>query len=234
MRMQGRRNTDVARLARPAVGRVRRLSTAGQASRATWRMVLALALFAALAAGCQAPVPKAAAGRDVVRPSLGFALDVAKGWNFRDLYGDVVLEIFPQPPPAASATGEGAAAASPASAEARPPAPAAMPLRATMDVVVVDRGGMGLSDWAEQAIEDSHELQSDLEVVSRSPAKLTDGREALLVILKSPRGVQPIIQRMLLAMTERRAYAVLATAPESDLAAAEPEIRKTFDSFIVW
>ena len=163
-----------------------------------------------LAAGCQAPVPKEAAGRDVVRSHLGFALDVAKGWNFKDLYGDVVLEIFPQPPPGAT------------------------PLRAMMDVVVVDRGGMGLSDWAEQAIEDSHELQSDLEVVSRSPAKLADGREALLVVLKSPRGVQPIIQRMLLAMTERRAYAMLATAPESDLAAAEPEIRKTFDSFIVW
>jgi hypothetical protein len=77
-------------------------------------------------------------------------------------------------------------------------------------------------------------LQSDLEVVSRRPAKLTDGREALLVILKSPRGVQPIIQRMLLAMTERRAYAVLATAPEPDLATSEPAIKKTFDSFIVW
>ena len=56
-----------------------------------------------LAAGCQAPVPKEAQGRDVIRPHLGVALDVAKGWNFRDLYGDVVLEMFPQQPPAATA-----------------------------------------------------------------------------------------------------------------------------------
>ena len=35
-------------------------------------------------------------------------------------------------------------------------------------------------------------------------------------------------------MTDRRAYALLATAPESDLAAAEPVLKKTFDSFIVW
>ena len=103
-----------------------------------------------------------------------------------------------------------------------------------MNVVVVDRGGMPLADWAAQAIEDSQELQSDLEVVSRQPAKLADGREALLVTLKSPRGVQPIIQRMLLTMTDRRAYALLATAPQSDLAAAEPAIRKSFDTFIVW
>jgi hypothetical protein len=176
-----------------------------------------------LAAGCEAPMPKAAEGRDVVRPHLGFALDVAEGWNFRDLYGDVVLEMYPQAP---------AAASTPAEAQEAPPA--ARPSRATMCVVVVDRGGMPLADWAAQAIEDSQELQADLEVVSRRPAKLTDGREALLVILKSPRGVQPIIQRMLLAMTDRRAYAVLATAPEPDLAAAEPAIKKTFDSFIVW
>jgi hypothetical protein len=220
---QGRRNTGVARLARPAVGRVRRLSTAGQASRATWRMILALTLFAVLAGGCETPMPKAAEGRDVVRPHLGFALDVAEGWNFKNLYGDVVLEMYPQAP---------AAAGTPAEAQEAPPA--ARLSRATMCVVVVDRGGMPLADWAAQAIEDSQELQSDLEVVSRRPAKLTDGREALLVILKSPRGVQPIIQRMLLAMTERRAYAVLATAPEPDLATSEPAIKKTFDSFIVW
>jgi hypothetical protein len=35
-------------------------------------------------------------------------------------------------------------------------------------------------------------------------------------------------------MTDRRAYALLATAPQSDLAAAEPAIRKSFDTFIVW
>jgi len=178
-----------------------------------------------LAAGCQPPVPKEAEGRDVIRPHLGFALDVAKGWKFRDLYGDVVLEIFPQSPPTATAAGEAAAAT---------PAPAAAPSRATMDVVVVDRGGMSLAEWAERAIEDSHELQADLEVVGREPGKLADGRETLLVTLKSPRGVQPILQRMLLVMTDRRAYALLATAPQSDFEAAEPAIRKTFDSFIVW
>jgi hypothetical protein len=201
-------------------------------------MMGALALFAVLAAGCEKPMPKEAAGRDLVRPQLGFALDVAQGWNFKDLYGDVVLEIFPQPP-AATAPSEGGAKpppparAKPASpAEGRPPPTA--PPRVTMDVVAIDRGGMTLEDWATQAIEDSHELQADLEVVSRTPAKLADGREALLVVLKSPRGVQPIIQRMLLAMTDRRAYALLATAPESDLAAAEPAVKKTFDSFIVW
>jgi len=176
-----------------------------------------------LAAGCEARPPKQAEGRDVVRPRLGFALDVAKGWNFKDLYGDVVLEIYPQPPAPASAP-----------AEAQEPAPATKPSRATMNVAIVDRGGMALADWAAQAIEDSQELQSDLEVVSRTPAKLADGREALLVILKSPRGAQPILQMMLLAMTDRRAYALLATAPESDLAAAEPAIKKSFDSFIVW
>ena len=176
-----------------------------------------------LAAGCEAPLPKQAEGRDVVRPHLGFALDVAQGWNFKDLYGDVVLEIFPQAPAAASAP-----------AEAKEAPPAARPSRATMNVAVVDRGGMALADWAAQAIEDSQELQSDLKVVSRQAVKLADGREALLVTLKSPRGVQPIIQRMLLTMTDRRAYALLATAPESDLAAAEPAIRKSFDTFIVW
>ncbi|MCX5655048.1 MAG: hypothetical protein NTY65_10420 [Planctomycetota bacterium] len=186
---------------------------------------MALALFAALAAGCQPPVPKEAEGRDVIRPQLGFALDVAKGWNFRNLYGDVALEIFPQQPPAATAAGEGAAVT---------PAPAAAPSRATMDVVVVDRGGMSLSEWAEQAIEDSHELQADLEVVGREPEKPAGGRETLLVTLKSPRGVQPILQRMLLVMTDRRAYALLATAPQSDFEAAEPALNKTFDSFIVW
>jgi hypothetical protein len=198
-------------------------------------MMVALALVSALmlAAGCETPVPKEAAGRDVLRPHLGFALDVAQGWNFKDLYGDVVLEIFPQPP-AAGATSEGGATP-PAPAAAKPPSPpAAAPSRAAMNVVTMDRGGMTLSEWAEQAIEDSHELQADLEVVSRTPAKLADGREALLVVLKSPRGVQPILQRMLLAMTERRAYALLVTAPESDLVAAEPAIKKTFDSFVVW
>ena len=191
------------------------------ATLAVLRGVLLSALV--LAAGCEAPLPKQAEGRDVVRPHLGFALDVAQGWNFKDLYGDVVLEIFPQAPAAASAP-----------AEAKEAPPATRPSRAAMNVAVVDRGGMPLADWAAQAIEDSQELQSDLEVVSRQPAKLADGREALLVTLKSPRGVQPIIQRMLLTMTDRRAYALLATAPQSDLAAAEPAIRKSFDTFIVW
>jgi hypothetical protein len=83
-------------------------------------------------------------------------------------------------------------------------------------------------------VADSRELQSDLEVSGRTKTRLADGREALTLTLKNPRGLKPLVQRMLLAVTERRAYAVLATAAEPDLPAAEPAFKKCFDSFVVW
>ena len=179
-----------------------------------------LALLAVIAlAGCEARPPAEAAGRDIVRPRLGFTIDVPDGWTFRDLYGDVVLEISPQGP--ATAAGE--------------PRQRALGRRiAVVDVVTIDREGIALDAWADQTIKESQEMQSDLEVVSRQARRLADGREALEVVLRNPRNVQPLVQRMLLVMTERRAYAVLATAPESDLPAAEPAFKKCFDSFVVW
>jgi len=179
-----------------------------------------LALLAVIAlAGCEARPPAEAAGRDIVRPRLGFTIDVPDGWTFRDLYGDVVLEISPQGP--ATAAGE--------------PWQRALGRRiAVVDVVTIDREGIALDAWADQTIKESQEMQSDLEVVSRQARRLADGREALEVVLRNPRNVQPLVQRMLLVMTERRAYAVLATAPESDLPAAEAAFKKCFDSFVVW
>jgi len=193
-------------------------------------------LFAAmaLAAGCEAPVPPEAQTRDVVRPHLGFAVNVPEGWNFRDLAGDVALEIYPQPP--ASAAGEAAArpvAETPAGAP-EPAPPHARPLLAAVHVAVIDRAGIGLDAWADQAVGESRELQPDLEVVKREPGRLADGREALVLVLRNPRGLSPTVQRMLLAMTGRRAYAVLATAPEPEGPAVEAAFKKCFDSFIVW
>ena len=198
------------------------------------RGVLVLFAAMALAAGCGDRVPPEARTRDVVRPHLGFAVNVPEGWNFRDLDGDVALEIYPQPP--AAAAGEAAArpvAETPAGAP-EPAPPHARPLPAAVHVAVIDRAGIGLDAWADQAVGESRELQPDLEVVKREPGRLADGREALVLVLRNPRGLSPTVQRMLLAMTGRRAYAVLATAAEPDLAAAEPAFKKCFDSFIVW
>ena len=180
----------------------------------------ALALLAVIAlAGCEARPPAEAEGRDIVRPRLGFAVNVPEGWTFRDLYGDVVLEINPQGP--ATAAGE--------------PRQRGLDRRlAVVDVVTIDREGIALDAWADQAVKESQEMQSDLAVVSRQARRLADGRDALEVVLRNPRNVQPLVQRMLLVMTERRAYAVLATAPESDLPAAEPAFKKCFDSFVTW
>ena len=212
------------------------------------RGVLVLFAAMALAAGCGDRVPPEAQTRDVVRPHLGFAVDVPEGWNFRDLDGDVALEIYPQPP--ASAAGDAAAPepdagasgdvrtcpAAPAAGSAAPePAPPhARPLLATVHVAVIDRAGIGLDAWADQAVGESRELQPDLEVVKREPGRLADGREALVLVLRNPRGLSPTVQRMLLAMTGRRAYAVLATAPEPEGPAVEAAFKKCFDSFIVW
>jgi hypothetical protein len=206
-----------------------------------------LSVFA-LAAGYEDRVPPEARGRDVVRPALGFAVNVPQGWNFRDLAGDVALEIYPQPP--ASAAGEAAAPepdagasgdvrkcpAAPAAGLAAPePAPAhARPLLAAVHVAVIDRAGIDLAEWADQAVGESRELQPDLEVIKREPGRLADGRDALVLVLRNPRGLSPTVQRMLLAMTGRRAYALLATAPEPEGPAVEAAFQKCFDSFIVW
>ena len=205
--------------------------------RGVWVLFAAMAL----AAGCEAPVPPEARTRDVVRPHLGFAVNVPEGWNFRDLDGDVALEIYPQPPASAAQYGPvraGEAAARPAAetpAGAPEPAPPhARPLLAAVHVAVIDRAGIGLDAWADQAVGESRELQPDLEVVKREPGRLADGREALVLVLRNPRGLSPTVQRMLLAMTGRRAYAVLATAPEPEGPAVEAAFKKCFDSFIVW
>jgi hypothetical protein len=230
--------------------------------RSVLRPAIAALAAMALAAGCGDRVPPEARGRDVVRPHLGFAVNVPEGWNFRDLDGDVALEIYPQPP--ASAAGEAAArpvaeaysaeaAASAAKAETPAGAPEpgllrrssrfgcegrtpahARPLLAAVHVAVIDRAGIGLAEWADQAVGESRELQPDLEVVKREPGQLADGRNALVLVLRNPRGLSPTVQRMLLAMTGRRAYAVLATAPEPEGPAVEAAFQKCFDSFIVW
>lgn len=188
---------------------------------ATFRPAMVLALAAAvLAAGCDGAPPEAARGRDVVRPALGFALNVPEGWTWRDLAGDVVLEIFRQAADAGADAGEAARGEK----RARP----------VVHVVVVDREGATLDEWADQALEASKELQADLEVVGRRKALRDDGREALTLTLKSPRGLEPIVQRMLLVVTDVRACAVLATAPESDVAGAEAAFKECFDSLLVW
>ena len=176
-----------------------------------------------LAAGCEDRVPPVAAGRDLVRPAFGLAVNVPPGWTFRDLSGDIVLELFPSPH-------EGAAPKPAASPSETPPARPSL----VIHVMVIDRDGVSLDRWADDAIKESQQLQSDLEVVARTPGHLADGREALLVVLKNPRSLQPLVQRMLLVVTERRAYGLLATAAESELTAADEVVKKCFDSFVVW
>jgi hypothetical protein len=221
-------------MARPAVRRADRQPTAGQAGRASW---LVLGLWTVIAAGCEAPVPPEAQGRDVIRPHQGFAINVPEGWTFRDLGGDVVLEVYPSPSgPQAAAAGDAAprpAAETPPAAPGPEPA-RAKPLLAAVQVAVTDRGGLGLGAWADQTIEESKVLQPDLEVVQRQAARLADGREALLLVLKNPRGLVPTVQRMLLAMTDQRACAVVATAPEPDWPKVEGAFQKCFESFVVW
>ncbi len=103
-----------------------------------------------------------------------------------------------------------------------------------MHVLVLDREGLSLDAWADQAVAETKEMTAGLEVVSRNPAQRADGRAALELQLRSPRGVRPLVQRMLLVMTDTRAYAVIATAPEGDLAAAAPAFDKCFSSLVVW
>lgn len=186
-------------------------------------LAMLLLAGAVLAAGCSSAPPPQATGRTVVRPALGFALDVPEGWTWRDLGGDVALEIIEQTPAKADTS---AAAAKEARIEKRG-GPVA-------HVVVVDREGMTLETWADQAIKDSQQFQSDLEASPPEKAKLADGREALAVTLKNPRGLRPLVQKMLLATTKHRAYSLMLTAPEPNMAAAEKTFKKSFDTFVVW
>jgi hypothetical protein len=186
-------------------------------------LTLAIAAAVALAAGCEGRPPKAAEGRDVIRPALGFALDVPEGWTWRDLDGDVVLEVFRQEAPAGPQT-KGAADAGAAAKRTRP----------VIHIVVVDRAGATPETWADDAVASSREIQADLEVAGREPATLADGRDALALTLKNPRGLEPIVQRMVLAVTGKRAYALMVTAPESDMARIGPEVEACFRTFVVW
>jgi len=186
-------------------------------------LAMLLLAGAVLAAGCASAPPPQASGRTVVRPALGFALDVPEGWAWRDLGGDVALEIIEQAPAKADTP---AAAAKEARLENRG--------GPVVHVVVIDREGMALEAWTDRAIKDSQEFQSDLEAAPPEKAKLADGHEALAVTLKNPRGLRPIVQKMLLAVTKDRAYALMLTAPEPDMAAAEKTFKKSFETFVVW
>ena len=183
--------------------------------------MLACAVLAA-AAGCTGEVPEAARGCDVVRPALGFAIDVPDGWTWSDVAGDVVLEIVRRPSADTGDAGAGAEAARPKRSHP------------VVHVVVVDREGVTLERWAEEVVAESKDLQADLGVAGRKAARLADGRPALALTLRSERALEPLVQQLLLVVTESRACAVVATAPESDAAAAEPAFKECFDSFVVW
>jgi hypothetical protein len=182
------------------------------------------AVLLALAAGCQARVPAEAQDRDIVRPEAGLAIDLPEGWQFKDLYGDVVLEMSPRTA-ASTAAAEG---------EVAPAAPQPHAGSAVIHVVVIDRDNITLEQWAEQEIAESEELQGGVAVSPPQPTHLADGREALELKLRSPRAVHPLVQRVLLTVTAHRAYAVLATAPEAEWPAIEGVVNKCFNSFVVW
>jgi hypothetical protein len=186
-----------------------------------WTAISITLALAAAAVGCEGRMPSQAESCGIVRPALGLALDAPQDWIAHDLSGDVVLEMYPA----------SAAATSTAGAETTSPiAPRATPI---IHVIVVDREGISLADWADRAVAEMKETTSNLQVVSRNPAKLADGHEALILELRNPLGVRPLSQRMLLALTGTRAYAVIATAPEGDVNAA-PAFDKCFSTFVVW
>jgi len=209
--------------------------------------------FLALA-GCASAPPPEAEGADVVRPALGFAIDVPPGWTVTDLAGDVVLELLPPPEGAGKPTpapqeraGESAsAAAAPTAGGASPTARSTEAARLrhrrrtrpVIHVAVVDREGLGLAEWADRAVAAEKELQPDLEVLERRPARLAapggGAREALDLVLRTRRSLEPLRQRLRLVMTDRRAYAVIATAPESRWPGIEAQVRACFDSLVVW
>ncbi len=203
----------------------RRATTAGAIVWAAWA---GLAL-----SGCGQAVPTGAEGRDVVRPALRFALDVPEGWTVRDLDGDVVLEIV-APPPKAAAQGD----------ETAGPGPASGGGIAVVHVLAIDREGLPAADdadaaealevWADAAVEEASDLRRDLRVVAREETALADGRPALRIVLEDPRGIDVFEQRMLLAVTDRFAYGLLATGPRPALSAVEDALAACFGSLLVW
>jgi hypothetical protein len=195
----------------------------------------ALLLVGALAGGCGEAMPPEAEGLDHVRPALRFALDVPDGWTVRELGGDVVLE-----------------AVAPVGAETEPPPdegvesnPAGRAPGVVLHVVVVERAGLsdaGGGDavraaaeaWADAAIAEATELRRNMKVVEREEAALADGRPALRLVLENPRGLDVMEQRMLLAVTDRYAYGLMATGTRKRLAEAEDALAECFETFVVW
>jgi len=106
--------------------------------------------------------------------------------------------------------------------------------QAVVHVAAIDRGGLSLDAWADQTVASSQELQRDLEVLSREPARLVDGRPALRIVLKNPRGLEPFIQELWLTVVDDRAYAVIATAPESQVPGAREAFDHCFRTFVAW
>jgi len=205
---------------------------------------LAALLLAAGAAlpGCEPPTPLEAQGRDVVRPALRFALDVPDGWTVRDLGGDVVLEIIaPGARPDVGAVedrieqAEGASAGEKAEGEAAPAEDARTQRgRVAVHVLVIKREGLTLEEWADGAVKAITDLQGNITVARLAPTGLADGTRALVLDLENPRGIEPMKQRMLLAVTAERAYALVATGRRSEMAAAEDALRTCFETFTVW
>jgi hypothetical protein len=191
----------------------------------------ALAVLAATAglaaAGCTSAPPPEAEGRSVFRPALGFAVNVPEGWTWRDLAGDVVLEMYQRIGPAESPS-------APAPAETAPRDGAEGHEHPVIHVVVIDREGVTPESWAEAAVEAGREIQSDLEIVEQKPVTLPGGRVGLDVVLRSPRGLEPQVQRLRLVVTDARALAVMATGPESAMKAVAPAVDACFDSFLAW
>jgi len=200
-------------------------------------MSAAAILAVLVAAGCEPKPPPEAAKRSVVRPLIGLAIDVPQGWTYRELGGDVVLEIYKAAPAQAAAPTSSAAGpqtpANPAGKAAAPESPG-NGSGAVVHVVVIDRDRAGLKEWADQAIKDSQEIQPDLAVTAREETKLADGREALRITLRSERALEPLVQEMLLVQASSRAYALIATGPAGDMAAAQGAVKTCFDSLVVW
>ena len=106
-------------------------------------------------------------------------------------------------------------------------------------VLVIKRDGLTLEEWADGAVKAITDLQGDITVARREPARLAptalaNGTEALVLDLENPRGIEPLKQRMLLAVTAERAYALVATGRRSEMAAAEDTLRTCFETFTVW
>jgi len=203
----------------------------GHATRAARRcsaVSLVCGALALLLAGCEAGPPPEAAQRDVVRPNLRLAVDVPDGWSWKPLGGDIVLEMMPDAPAADADTDTN----EPAEANAVPRR--RVKRRPVIHVAMIEREGLGLDAWADQAVAATAELEPGLEVLARKPVTLAGDRPALALVLKNPQGVEPFVQHMRLVLTESRAYAVIATAPERTWGEVEPAAAACFESFLVW